>query len=59
MIYLELSASERKNYIDRLYQSFATGMDFELFLNHYLKVVGFQEVVTTKKLSRGKAYEKF
>ena len=48
MIYLELSASERKNYIDRLYQSFATGMDFELFLNHYLKVVGFQEVVTTK-----------
>lgn len=48
MIYLELSASEEKNYIDKLYQSFATGRDFELFLNHFLKVVGFQEVVTTK-----------
>ena len=48
MIYLELSASEEKNYIDKLYQSFATGRDFELFLNHFLKVIGFQEVVTTK-----------
>ncbi len=48
MIYLELSSSEEKNYIDKLYQSFATGRDFELFLNHFLKEIGFQEVVTTK-----------
>lgn len=48
MIYLELSASEEKYYIEKLYQSFATGRDFELFLNHFLKEIGFQEVVTTK-----------
>ena len=48
MTYLELSALEEKNYIDKLYQSFATGRDFELFLNHFLKEIGFQEVVTTK-----------
>ena len=48
VIYLELSATEEKNYIDKLYQSFATGRDFELFLNHFLKEIGFQEVVTTK-----------
>lgn len=48
MIYLELSANEEKNYIDKLYQSFTTGRDFELFLNYFLKEIGFQEVVTTK-----------
>ena len=48
MIYLELSTSDEKNYIERLYKSFATGKDFELFLNHFLKKIGFQEVVTTK-----------
>lgn len=48
MVYLELSATEEKEYIDKLYQSFATGRDFELFLNHFLKKIGFQEVVTTK-----------
>ena len=48
MIYLELSTSDEKNYIERLYKSFATGRDFELFLNHFLKKIGFQEVVTTK-----------
>ena len=48
MIYLELSATEEKNYIDKLYQSFTTGRDFELFLNYFLKEIGFQEVVTTK-----------
>jgi len=48
MMYLELSPSEEKNYIEKLYQSFATGRDFEIFLNYFLKKVGFQEVVTTK-----------
>ena len=48
MVYLELSANEEKNYIDKLYQSFTTGRDFELFLNYFLKELGFQEVVTTK-----------
>ncbi len=48
MIYLELSMSEEKNYIDKLYSSFSTGRDFELFLNYFLKTIGFQEVVTTK-----------
>lgn len=48
MIYLELSTSDEKNYIEGLYKSFATGRDFELFLNHFLKKIGFQEVVTTK-----------
>ena len=47
-MYLELSPSEEKNYIEKLYQSFATGRDFEVFLNYFLKKVGFQEVVTTK-----------
>lgn len=42
MIYLELSATEEKNYIDKLYQSFTTGRDFELFLNYFLKEIGFQ-----------------
>ncbi len=48
MTYLELSVSEEKNYIDKLYQSFVTGRDFELFLNYFFKEIGFQEVVTTK-----------
>lgn len=48
MIYLELSKSDEKNYIEKLYKSFETGRDFELFLNHFLKIVGFQEVVTTR-----------
>ncbi len=37
MIYLELSTSDEKNYIERLYKSFATGRDFELFLNHFFE----------------------
>lgn len=48
MTYLELSASEEKAYIEKLYKSFSTGRDFELFLNYFLKEIGFQEVVTTK-----------
>lgn len=48
MIFLELSTSEERNYIEKLYKSFATGRDFELFLNHFLRKIGFQEVVTTK-----------
>ena len=48
MAYLELSASEEKDYINRLYSSFSTGRAFELFLNHFLQKIGFQEVVTTK-----------
>lgn len=48
MLYLELSTSDEKDYIERLYKSFATGRDFELFLNCLLKKIGFQEVVTTK-----------
>ena len=48
MVYLELSASEEKAYLEKFYKSFATGRDFELFLNYFLKTIGFQEVVTTK-----------
>lgn len=48
MIYLELSKSDENNYIEKLYKSFETGRDFELFLNHFLKIVDFQEVVTTR-----------
>lgn len=48
MVYLDLSVSEKKNYIDKFYQSFITGRDFELFLNYFLCKIGFQEVVTTK-----------
>ena len=47
-MYLELSPSEERAYIAELYNSFATGREFELFLNHFLSVIGFQEVVTTK-----------
>ena len=48
MTYLELSPLEEKDYIEKLYSSFSTGRDFELFLNYFLKTIGFQEVVTTK-----------
>lgn len=48
MIYLELSASDEIDCIERLYKSFETGRDFELFLNYFLKELGFQEVITTK-----------
>lgn len=48
MIYLELSASDERDCIERLYKSFETGRDFELFLNYFLKELGFQEVITTK-----------
>lgn len=48
MTYLELSPSDEKDYIEKFYNSFKTGRDFELFLNHFLKTVGFQEVVVTK-----------
>lgn len=48
MTYLELSPLEEKDYIEKLYSSFSTGRDFELFLNYFLKAIGFQEVVTTK-----------
>lgn len=48
MEYLELTKEEEKDYIQQLYHAFATGRDFELFLNYFLKRIGFQEVVTTK-----------
>lgn len=48
MIYLELSTSDERACIERLYKSFETGRDFELFLNYFLKELGFQEVITTK-----------
>lgn len=48
MTYLELEELEEKAYIEELYKSFATGRDFELFLNFFLNKIGFQEVVTTK-----------
>lgn len=47
MEYIELT-KEEKDYIQQLYHAFATGRDFELFLNYFLKRIGFQEVVTTK-----------
>lgn len=48
MTCLELSPSDEKDYIEKFYNSFKTGRDFELFLNYFLKTVGFQEVVVTK-----------
>lgn len=48
MDYLELKPDEEKQYIQKLYDSFDTGRDFELFLNHFLQKIGFQEVITTK-----------
>lgn len=44
MEYLELTKEEEKDYIQQLYHAFATGRDFELFLNYFLKRIGFQEV---------------
>lgn len=48
MDYLELKPNEEKQYIQKLYDSFDTGRDFELFLNHFLQTIGFKEVITTK-----------
>ena len=64
MIYLELSATEEKNYIDKLYQSFTTGRDFELFLNYFCKIAVFPVsicglVLTILKLVGVKEGKKF
>lgn len=48
MRYLELSSADENSYIEKLYNSFKTGRHFELFLNHFLENIGFQEVITTK-----------
>ncbi len=48
MAVIELTKKETEDYIQELYSCFATGRDFELFLNTFLSKLGFEEVVTTK-----------
>ena len=45
---LELSKDELNQYIDELYSCFPSGREFELFLNPFLRALGFEEVVTTQ-----------
>ena len=45
---LELTDEERAQYIDLLYSCFPTGREFEIFLNSFLKKLGFEQVVTTQ-----------
>lgn len=45
---VELSKNEYEEYIDLLFSCFETGRDFEMFLNSFLAIVGFEEVITTK-----------
>ena len=47
MVYLELSANEEKNYIDKLYKSFTTGRDFELFY-----IISYSEKIQVKNRKR-------
>lgn len=48
MAYLDLPKETKKEYVHALYECFANPRDFELFLNHVLQKIGFEEVVTTK-----------
>ena len=48
MTILELTKEEINKYIDELYECFTTGREFELFLNSFLRSLGFEEVVTTR-----------
>ena len=45
---IELSKNEYQSYVDSLFSCFATGRDFEIFLNSFLSKLGFEEVITTK-----------
>lgn len=48
MNYLDLPKELKKEYIQALYDCFVSPRDFELFLNHFLQKIGFEEVVTTQ-----------
>ena len=48
MAYLDLPKETKKEYMHALYECFVSPRDFELFLNHVLQKIGFEEVVTTK-----------
>lgn len=48
MNYLDLPKELKKEYIQALYDCFISPRDFELFLNHFLQKIGFDEVVTTQ-----------
>ena len=48
MNYLDLPKELKKEYVQALYDCFVNPRDFELFLNHFLQKIGFEEVVTTK-----------
>ena len=48
MAYLDLPKETKKEYVHALYECFVNPRDFELFLNHVLQKIGFEEVVTTK-----------
>ena len=48
MTILELAKEEINKYIDELYSCFPTGREFEIFLNLFLTILGFEEVVTTQ-----------
>lgn len=48
MNYLDLPKEIKKEYIQALYDCFVSPRDFELFLNHFLQKIGFEEVVTTQ-----------
>ena len=48
MNYLDLPKELKKEYIQALYDCFVSPRDFELFLNHFLQKIGFDEVVTTQ-----------
>lgn len=48
MNYLDLPKEIKKDYIQALYDCFVSPRDFELFLNHFLQKIGFEEVVTTQ-----------
>lgn len=48
MNYLDLPKELKREYIQTLYDCFVSPRDFELFLNHFLQKIGFEEVVTTQ-----------
>ena len=45
----DLSANEKKELLNELYESFKTGYDFENFLKPFLEKIGLKEVYVTKK----------
>lgn len=50
---IELSDTQKKEFLRDLYHSFATGYDFESFLKLYLEKLGLDEVFVTQKSRDG------